>query len=84
MDRTINKPNIWVSDRPPWLDNLTLERELFSTLHWAETINSHRLTKELDQGSCYFIKVPKYLEWVFEYSKKHPGKKTSSKKHSTN
>ena len=30
------------------------------------------------------IKVPKYLEWVFECSKKHSEKKTSSKKHSTN
>ena len=30
------------------------------------------------------IKVPKYLEWVFECSKKHSEEKTSSKKRSTN
>ena len=62
MDRTINKPNIWVSDKPPWLDNLTLERELFITVHWAETINSHRVTKELDQCNCYLAKESKVQE----------------------
>ena len=45
-----------------WLGNLALERELFITVHWAETINSHRVTKELDQCSCYLAKESKVQE----------------------
>ena len=67
-----------------------VEATRWQSLHWTPSHRNEDLYLKLQilmrkvSRMLKVIKVPKYLEWVFECSKKHSEEKTSSKKRSTN